>query len=78
VPSDETVQKVLSLPGCKGIYYLAGDEGKSLSITLWDAKDSLLASQEPANAIRSATSTEQNLAIVGVEEFEVLTEQLKD
>ena len=77
-PSDETVHKVLELNGCKGIYYLAGDAERSISITLWDSRESLEASQEPANAIRSATSAEQNMDVVGVEEFEVLTQKLQN
>jgi hypothetical protein len=77
-PSEETVDRVLGLPGCMGIYYLAGKEGRSLSITLWDSEESLVGSQQPANLIRSETSAKQHLAVLQVEEFEVLTRQLKD
>jgi hypothetical protein len=77
-PSEETVDRVLGLPGCMGMYYLAGKEGRSLSITLWDSEESLVGSQQPANLIRSETSAKQHLAVLQVEEFEVLTHQLKD
>jgi heme-degrading monooxygenase HmoA len=77
-PSEGTVNQVLELPGCKGIYYLFGKDNKSLSITLWDDEDALAASRPVADRIRSETSAEQHMEIVGVEEFEVLTRQLKD
>lgn len=77
-PSDETVQQVLALPGCLGIYYLLGKEGTSLSISLWDGEESLAGSQQPANKIRSETSAEQHMEILSVDEFQVLTQQLKD
>ncbi len=77
-PSDETVQRVLGLPGCLGIYYLLGKENTSLSITLWDGEEALAGSQQAADKIRSETSAEQHMQILGVEEFEVLTERLKD
>jgi hypothetical protein len=77
-PSEGTVNQVLELPGCKGIYYLFGKDNKSLSITLWDDEDALAGSRPVADRIRSETSAEQHMEIVGVEEFEVLTRQLKD
>lgn len=77
-PSEETVQLVLGLPGCKGIYYLLGKDNQSLSITLWEDEEALAGSQEAANRIRTETSAEKHMEILGVEEFEVLTQQLKD
>lgn len=77
-PSDETVKQVLSLPGCSGIYYFLGDDGTSLSITLWDSKEDISASREPTDKIRAETSAEQKLEILEVREFEVLTSHLKD
>ncbi len=76
-PSDDTVNRVLELPGCLGIYYLLGKDGKSLSITLWDDEEALAGSQQATNKIRSETSAEQHMQILGVEEFEVLTRQLQ-
>lgn len=77
-PTQETIDKVFALPGCRGIYYLKGSENKSLSITLWANKEALTASEQPANDIRLATSAEQNMQVLSVEAFEVLTEQRKD
>jgi heme-degrading monooxygenase HmoA len=77
-PSDETVDRVLGLPGCLGIYYLLGKDNKSLSISLWDDEEALAGSQQAADKIRSETSAEQHMQIVDVEEFEVLTRRLKD
>jgi hypothetical protein len=68
---------VLELPGCVGLYYLKGKDDKSLSITLWNTQEALVESQEPAGRIRSETSREQDMQILDVEEFEVLTEHLK-
>jgi heme-degrading monooxygenase HmoA len=77
IPTEETVRRVLELPGCLGIQYMKGESDKSLSVTLWDSEENLLASQEEANKIRSDTSKEQHLEILEVEEYEVLTHQLK-
>ena len=40
-PSEDTVSRVLQLPGCLGIYYLLGKDNKSLSITLWEDQEAL-------------------------------------
>jgi hypothetical protein len=77
-PSDDTVKRVLQLPGCQGVYYLLGKDRKSLSITLWDDEEALTGSEQAANTIRSETSAEQHMQILSVEAFEVLTSQLKD
>ena len=52
-------------------------QDKSLSITLWEDEQALAGSQEAAAKIRTETSAEQHMEILGVEEFEVLTRQLK-
>lgn len=77
-PSEETVSRVLGLPGCRGIYYLLGKENTSLSITLWDDEDALSGSRQVADRIRSETSAEQHMEVLRVDEFDVLTEHLKD
>ena len=77
-PSEETVRQVLGLPGCRGIYYLLGKENRSLSITLWDDEDALAGSRQVADRIRSETTAEQHMEILGVDEFDVLTQHLKD
>jgi hypothetical protein len=77
-PAEETVMRVLELPGCVGLYYLKGEDDKSLSITLWNTQEALVESQQPAGRIRSETSREQNMQILEVAEFEVLTQHLKE
>lgn len=76
-PSEDTVNRVLQLPGCLGIYYLLGKDNKSLSITLWDDEAALSGSEDAATKIRTETSAEQHMQVLGVEEFEVLTDRLK-
>ena len=77
-PSEETVQQVLGLPGCRGIYYMLGKEGTSLALTLWDDADALADSRQTAERIRKETTAEQHMEILGVDEFEVLTHQLRE
>jgi hypothetical protein len=77
-PSEETVQQVLGLPGCRGIYYLLGKENTSLSLTLWDDEEALASSRQPAERIRKETTAEQHMEILGVDEFEVLTHHLRE
>ena len=78
-PSEETVREVLGLQGCRRIYYLLGKENKSVSLTLWDDEDALAGSRPAADRMRVETSAEQHMEILGgVDEFEVLTQQLKE
>lgn len=77
-PSEETVQQVLGLPGCRGIYYLLGKEKTSLSLTLWDDEDALARSRPAAERIRVETAAEQHMEILDVDEFEVLTQRLQE
>ena len=76
-PTEETVERVLALQGCRGLYYLLGEEGKSLSLTLWDDKGALDRSREATDAIRSETTAQQHMDVLAVEEYEVLTRALK-
>jgi len=77
-PSEDTIRQVLGLPGCQGLYYLLGKDNKSLSITLWEDEKALEGSQQIADRIRSETSAEQHMQILAVEEFEVVTRQVKE
>jgi hypothetical protein len=74
-PSPSTVSEVLALPGCKGIYYLLGKDGKSLSVTLWDDEAALAGSDQTVEKIRTETTAGQHMDVLGVEEFEVLTKE---
>lgn len=78
-PSEDTLRKLFEIPGCKGAYFLNGTgSDKALSITLWDSEETLKASQETANKLRSATSEEQKIEILEVEEFRVTSSRLAD
>lgn len=74
---DEAVKAVLQIPGCQGIYYLSSKDGKDLSITLWDSDESMVASREAANKIRTEVSAAEKREIVAVEEFEVTASNLR-
>jgi heme-degrading monooxygenase HmoA len=76
-PTAATVEQVLEMPGCRGIYYLLGKDSKSLSITLWDDEDALSASQKAAARLRTETSAAQDMQILDVEAFEVLTADVR-
>jgi heme-degrading monooxygenase HmoA len=78
-PSEEIVNRVLQISGCKGIYYLSGKEaGKALSITLWDTEEAMVESRQEANKIRKENSEAEKTEIVDVEEFAVTVSSLKD
>ncbi|MBC7443569.1 MAG: antibiotic biosynthesis monooxygenase [Ramlibacter sp.] len=75
--TDATVSRVRGIPGCRGVYLLTSlEDGKALSVTLWETKDALTASREAAAAIRAEGSAEGALQIIDVEEFEVAASSL--
>lgn len=79
VPPQELVDRVLQIPGNKGIYYLSGNGiDKAISITLWDTEEAMTESREEANKIRKEASEADRTPIVEVEEFEVTINSLKD
>lgn len=74
----EFVDRVLQIPGCQGIYYLAGkDTAKAISITLWDTEEAMTESRKEANKLRKEASETEKTQIVAVEEFEVAISSLK-
>ena len=75
---DDVIKKVLAIPGCQGMYYLSSKDGKDLPITLWDSEESIAASREAANRIRTETSAAEKREIVAVEEFEVTASSLRN
>ena len=78
-PQEDIIRSVLEIPGCRGIYYLHGKGiDKDLSITLWDSEESMTASREKANRIRSETSSAERTQILAVEEFEITATSLKN
>ncbi len=78
-PSEDSISRVHEIPGFRGLYYLHGKEsGKDLSITLWDSEESMIASRETANRIRTETAAAERVQILAVEEFEVTTSSLTE
>lgn len=78
-PQEELVDRVLQIPGCKGIYYLNGkDIGKAISITLWETEEAMVDSRAEANKIRKESSEAEKTPVVDVEEFEVTVSSLQD
>lgn len=74
----EIVERVLQMPGCQGIYYLAGkDTDKALSITLWDTEEAMAESRQAANKLREEASEAEKTQIAAVEEFKVTVSSLK-
>lgn len=78
-PSQEIVDRVLQIPGNKGIYYLAGKGiDKAISITLWDTEEAMVESRQEANKIRKENSEAEKTQIMEVEEYEITVSSLKD
>lgn len=78
-PSEDIINRVREIPGFRGIYYLHGKgTGKDLSITLWDSEESMIASRETANTIRTESSRAERTHILAVEEFEVTASSLNE
>ena len=64
--------------GFKGIYLLYDSEsGKSLSITLWETEEEMIASEEAALRARTESDETTGDVIVGVERYEVALQELK-
>lgn len=58
--------------GYRGLYVLTDrTSGRGLTMTLWDSEESLRASEDRANAIRSGAVERTGEQLIGVERFEV-------
>jgi hypothetical protein len=56
----------------RGVYFLVDRQsGKALSITLWESEESMRASEEEANQLRSETAQAGSQAVMGVERYEI-------
>lgn len=64
------------LPGFRGMLVL-GDRatGKSISITLWETEEAMLASEQAANKLRQEANTAGGTQTAAVERFEVLLDR---
>ena len=74
----DIVPKVLEMQGNRGIISLIDRQsGKSISITLWDSEESLHATEQIANQIRSEATDASGGEIKAVEQFEVSILELR-
>ncbi|HEY3317165.1 MAG TPA: antibiotic biosynthesis monooxygenase [Coriobacteriia bacterium] len=71
--AEETKEKVASMPGSLGLYYLADRaSGKTMSITLWESEQAMRDSETSASQLRAQTSGAVSARITGIERYEVV------
>jgi heme-degrading monooxygenase HmoA len=69
---ENVLPSVEQLNGYKGAYFLVDRQnGKSLSMTLWESEEAMRASEETANSLRSEVAEALGTQMVGVERYEV-------
>ncbi len=69
---ENTLPKLMQLDGYKGAYFLVDRQnGKSLSVTLWESEEAMSTSEEAANSLRSEVADALGTQMVGVERYEV-------
>jgi heme-degrading monooxygenase HmoA len=69
---ENVLPSVEQLDGYKGAYFLVDRQnGKSLSMTLWESEEAMRASEETANSLRSEVAEALGTQMVGVERYEV-------
>ncbi len=69
---ENVLPSVEQLDGYKGAYFLVDRQnGKSLSVTLWESEEVMRASEEAVNSLRSELADALGTQMVGVERYEV-------
>ena len=69
---ENTLPKLKQLDGYQGAYFLVDRQnGKSLSVTLWEGEEAMNTSKEAANSLRSEVADALGTQMVGVERYEV-------
>ncbi len=69
---ENTLPKLMQLDGYKGAYFLVDRQnGKSLSVTLWESEEAMSTSEEAANSLRTEVADALGTQMVGVERYEV-------
>jgi heme-degrading monooxygenase HmoA len=70
--TESLLGQIRETAGYRGILTLLDrDTGKALSITLWDSKEDLQASEESASAVRGQAADIASEKVSGVERYEV-------
>ena len=59
------------IEGFERAYFLIGDGGKAMSITLWESRDALEASAEAATQLRDDATQPSGATIASVDSYEV-------
>ena len=69
---ENVLPSVEQLDGYKGASFLVDRQnGKSLSVTLWESEEAMRTSEEAANSLRSEVADALGTQMVGVERYEV-------
>ncbi|MFH8475455.1 hypothetical protein [Streptomyces sp. NPDC018000] len=69
---DATLKQVQDVPGFRGVYYLVDRaSGRAKSLTLWDDKQTMQASEERTTELREKVARREGQRVVSVERFEV-------
>ena len=69
---ENILPKVNQIDGFEGLYYLVDREsGKSLSITLWESEQTMRASEEEANRLRTESAQSASATVEDVQRYEV-------
>ncbi len=68
----DVLPRTEQLDGFKGDYFLVDREnGKSLTVTLWESEEAMRGSEDAANDLRSEVADALGTQMVGVERYEV-------
>jgi heme-degrading monooxygenase HmoA len=66
------LKQVQEAPGFRGLYYLVDRaSGKAKSLTLWEDKETMQASEDQATRLREEVAHREGQRVVSVERFEV-------
>jgi heme-degrading monooxygenase HmoA len=69
---ENMLPRTQQLDGFKGAYFLIDRQnGKSLTVTLWESEEAMRASEEATNSLRSELADALGTQMVGVERYEV-------
>ena len=69
---ENVLPSVEQLVGFRGAYFLVDRQnGKSLTVALWESEEAMRTSEEAANSLRSKVADALGTQMVGVERYEV-------
>jgi heme-degrading monooxygenase HmoA len=71
---DAQTEPLRQVDGFERAYFLIGEGGKAISVTMWESREALDASAEAANKMRDDATSPSGATIVSVENYEVALE----